>query len=550
MTRKTTALVMTFLASVGARGAAGEVVDAAAAAGAPIRPEALRAHVRFLADDLLEGRGTATRGHEIAARYVAAQLEGMGLEPAGTGGSWFQSVPLRRAELVGERSALALTAGGQARDVVAGRDYVMLPDPLREQSEVTAPVVYVGFGISAPERGHDDYAGADVRGKVVALLLGAPASFPNDERAYYSSRQLKAETAAARGAVGLLVILTPDEEKRFPFARIASMLQAGSMSWLDHQGNPDGVPQSLRGRALLSREGANTLFSGSPRSLDDAFKDAAAGKAVTALILPVEARLRTESRHSTVESPNVLGVLRGSDPILSKEYVVLSAHVDHLGIGPARDGDSVYNGAYDNASGTAGIIEIARAFTSRKNRPRRSILFAAVTAEEKGSLGAEYFTKNPTVPLKDVVVDLNMDMFVTVFPVKDIVAFGGEHSSLGTVVREAAGRLGLTVSPDPFPEQVVFIRSDHYAFVQRGIPSVMLSSGLQSADPKLDGGALFRQWMSTVYHSPRDDFEQTMDFQSAAKIAHLYFLMADQIAATEKRPTWNPGDFFGARFAR
>jgi Zn-dependent M28 family amino/carboxypeptidase len=435
------------------------------------------------------------------------------------------------------------------RELAAGRDFMLLPDALRELTEVAAPVVYVGFGITAPELGHDDYAGADVRGKVVALLLGAPASFPNDQRAYYSARQLKAETAAARGAVGLLSVLSPEEERRYPFARVAEMLEAGAMNWLDAHGRPDGVPASLRGRAVLSHEGAMALFAGSPRSLDDLFKDATAGK-TGSFPLPVEARLHTESRHATVESPNVLAILRGSDPALAKEYVVLSAHLDHLGIGPAKDGDAIYNGAYDNASGTAGILEIARAFAALPRRPRRSILFAAVTAEEKGLLGAEYFTHDPTVPIQAIVADLNLDMFLTLFPVKDVVAFGGEHSSLGAVVKEAAGRLGLEVSPDPFPEEVVFIRADHYAFVRKGIPAVTLSCGLKSADPKMDGGALFRQWIGAVYHSPKDDLAQPMDFESAAKIARLYFLMADEVADAARRPRWNPGDFFGGRFAR
>jgi Zn-dependent M28 family amino/carboxypeptidase len=522
--------------------------DPMAAALATIRREALRAHMSFLADDLLEGRGTATRGHEIAARYVAAQFEALGLEPAGTGGTWFQRVPLRHAELVTERSALALTSGGVVRELASGSDFVMLPDALRERTEVAAAVVYVGFGITAPELRHNDYAGTDVHGKVVALLLGAPASFPNDQRAYYSSRQLKAETAAARGAVGLLFILPPEEEKRFPFARLAEMLQAGSMHWLDEHGSPD-IPASLRGRAVLSREGAKALFAGAPGALDDAFKKAAAGK-TGPLSLGVEARLQTASRHATVESPNVLAVLRGSDSALAKEHVVLSAHLDHLGIGPARDGDRIYNGAYDNASGTAGILEVARAFAALPRRPRRSILFAAVTAEEKGLLGAEYFTRYPTVPIESVVADLNLDMFLTLYPVKDVVAFGGEHSSLGSVVKEAAGRLGLEVSPDPFPEEVVFIRADHYAFVKKGIPAVTLSCGLTSADPKMDGSALFRRWLATVYHSPKDDMAQPMDFDSAAKIARLYFLMADEVADAARRPTWNPGDFFGARFSR
>jgi Zn-dependent M28 family amino/carboxypeptidase len=547
--RVSATLFITLLAATAAFAPFALADDPTAVALATIRPEALRSHVAFLADDLLEGRGTATRGHEIAARYVAAQFEALGLAPAGTGGTWFQRVPLRRTELVTERSTLALTSGGVIRELAAGSDFVLLPDALREQTEVTAGVVYVGFGITAPELKHDDYAGTDVHGKLVALLLGAPASFPNDQRAYYSSRQLKADTAAAKGAVGLLFILPPEEEQRFPFARIAEMLQGGGMLWLDEHGNPDGAPASLRGRALLSREGAKALFAGTPGALDDAFKRAAAGKGGP-LALRVEARLQTTSRHATVESPNVLAVLRGSDPALAQEHVVLSAHLDHLGIGPAKDGDAIYNGAYDNASGTAGILEIARAFAAVPQRPRRSILFAAVTAEEKGLLGAEYFTHYPTVPIQGIVADLNMDMFLTLFPVKDVVAFGGEHSSLGAVVREAADRLGLELGPDPFPEEVIFIRADHYAFVKKGIPAVTLSCGLKSADPKIDGGALFRRWIGSVYHSPKDDMAQPMDFESAAKIARLYYLMADAVANAARRPSWTPGDFFGARFSR
>jgi Zn-dependent M28 family amino/carboxypeptidase len=542
-------LLASLLAAAAVSAPSVQAQDPTAAGLAAIRPEALRAHVSFLADDLLEGRGTATRGHEIAARYVAAQFEALGLEPAGTGGTWFQKVPMRRTELVPERCSLALTSGGVVRELAPGSDFILLPDALREQTDVTAGVVYVGFGISAPELKYDDYAGTDVHGKVVALLLGAPASFPNDQRAYYSSRQLKADTAVARGAVGILFIMSPEEETRFPFARVAEMLQAGTMHWLDAQGNPDGSPASLRGRALLSREGAKALFAGSPGALEEAFKKAAAGKSGP-LALRVEARLHTVTRHSTVESPNVLAVLRGSDSALAREHVVLSAHLDHLGIGQAKDGDTIYNGAFDNASGTAGIIEIARAFKALPQRPRRSILFAALTAEEKGLLGAEYFTHSPTVPIDGIVADLNMDMFLTLFPVKDVVAFGGEHSSLGSVVKDAADRLGLELSPDPFPEEVVFIRADHYAFVKKGIPAVTLSCGLKSADPKIDGGALFRRWIGTVYHSPKDDLAQPMDFESAAKIARLYFLMADAVANGARRPSWTPGDFFGTRFSR
>ena len=266
--------------------------------------------------------------------------------------------------------------------------------------------------------------------------------------------------------------------------------------------------------------------------------------------LPAKVRLRVESRHSIVDSPNVLAALPGSDPDLSKEYVVLSAHLDHLGIGVARKGDSIYNGAYDNASGVAAILEVARALSAQPQRPRRSILFAAVTGEEKGLLGAEYFARHPTVPAGSMVADLNADMFLTLFPVKDIVVFGGEHSSWGAVFGSVARRLGLEVAPDPFPEEVLFVRSDHYSFVREGIPSIMLSCGLHSADPAIDGEKVYRSWIASLYHSPQDDMSQAMDFESAAKIAELYLLAAEEVADGVARPSWTRDDFFAARFVR
>jgi Zn-dependent M28 family amino/carboxypeptidase len=526
-------------------------VDPVATAQAAIRPEALRAHVRFLADDLLEGRDTGSPGHEIAARYVAAQFEALGLEPAGNAGSYFQQVPLRLAKVVAERSSLSWSraGGGALREARLGQEALILPDLLREETEVEGEVVYAGYGIRAAERGYDDYAGIDARGKLVVVLLGSPASFSNHERAFYSSRQLKAETAVAQGAIGMIFVLPPSEEKRFPFARVADMIQAGSMAWVDAQGRPEGATEGLRGRAVLSREGASALFEGAPLTLATVFEEAEASRP-KAFALPVRARLKSASRLSSLESPNVLGILRGSDPALARETVVLSAHLDHIGIGREVEGDTIYNGAFDNASGTAGILEIARAFAALPRRPRRSILFAAVTGEEKGLLGAEYLATHPTVEGPGVVANLNMDMFVALFPARDVVAFGAEHSSLGPLAREMAGRLGLELAPDPFPEQVVFVRSDHYAFVRQGVPALMLSSGLTSADPKVDGAALFGAWIGKVYHSPQDDLSQPMDFAAAATIARLYFLIGHRVAEADGRPTWNAGDFFGGRFGR
>jgi Peptidase family M28/PA domain len=518
-----------------------------AAALEAVRPAALEAHVRFLADDLLEGRGTGTRGHEIAARYVAAQFAAAGLEPAGDGGSFFQSVPLRRADPVVAECLLELDSNGRRSPMVLGTDFVPVPSLVREQAEVRGSVVYVGFGVTAPEFGYDDYAGVDVAGKVVAMLWGAPARFPNDARAFYSSRRQKAELAARHGAIGVVSFPTPQEAKRLPFERLVERMSEPSMAWLDENGAPDGSPAGLVASAALSDSGVRALFAGASRTVESIFEAAIAGRPAS-LTLPVAVHLKATSRHTSVRSPNVVGILRGSDPELSREYVVLSAHLDHLGIGPARNGDSIYNGAYDNASGSAALMEIAQAVTRLPRRPRRSLLFAAVTAEEKGLLGAEYFASHPTVPVRSIVADLNMDMFLTLYPLRDVVAFGGEHSSLGDVVAEMAEHLGLELAPDPFPEEVIFIRSDHFPFVTKGIPAVMLSSGLKSSDPSVNGAEVFGHWLSTVYHSPQDDTSQAMNFGEAARIARLYLLIAHRVAETPQRPTWRAGDFFGARF--
>ena len=522
--------------------AAAQEVDKALEA---IRPEAIRAHMRFLADDLLEGRRTATRGYDIAARYVAARFEELGLEPAGTNGSWFQPVPMLQMTTLPEESSLTLHRGRRKVELEYGPDFLVRSST--EQANVTAPVVFAGFGVSAPELGYDDYAGLDVKGKVVAILLGSPSTFPNDQRAYYSDRSVQARNAAARGAVGLLGIYTPEREKRMPWRVALQHTHWPSVTWVDEAGQPQF---SIRlPAAALSLKGARELFDGAPSTLDEIFKAAEAGRP-PAFELPVRATLRSAGRGRKAESPNVAAVLRGSDPKLRDEYVVLSAHLDHVGVEPSGEGsDTIYNGAYDNASGIAVMLEVAKAFT-RLPAPRRSVLFLAVTGEEEGLNGSDYFARHPTVPIDRIVANTNLDMFLMLYPLRDVIAFGAEHSSLERVVKEAADRLGVEVSPDPFPEQVLFIRSDHYSFVQQGVPSIFLSTGLKSSDPAVDAKAVWGKWMQEVYHKPGDDMSQPIDFGSGVTFAKLNFLISWMVAQEEAAPSWKPGDFFGDKFGR
>jgi hypothetical protein len=514
---------------------------------AGIRPNAIRAHMRFLADDLLEGRGTGTRGYELAAKYVATAFEGLGLEPAGKGDSYFQPVPLLRTSTVGSKSVLTLTRNGKKTTLEYGKDYVN--DAVFEmESSLTAPVVFAGYGVTAPELQRDDYAGIDARGKIVALLLGSPPAFTADQKAYYSDRRVRASNAIAHGAVGLFFIRTPDFSKRMSWRMAVGRSKAPSFTWTDEAGTPR-FRRELRGRAMFSDEGAAKLFAGAPHSLAEVLEAAAASRTLS-FELPVQATLRTVTQRERTESPNVAAVLRGSDPKLRDEYIVVSAHLDHVGIGEPVNGDSIHNGAYDNASGIAVLLEMANAFTRLPAPPRRSVLFLAVTAEEMGLQGSDYFARNPTVPIDRIVANVNLDMFLMLYPLKDVVAFAAEHTSLGPTLEKAAARLGIMVSPDPIPDEVFLTRSDQYSFIQRGVPAIILSAGEQTTDPAIDAAAVSAQWRREKYHQPGDDMNQPIDFESGARFAQLNFLLTWMVAQDDKAPSWNPGDFFGEKFTR
>jgi hypothetical protein len=361
-----------------------------------IRPDAIRAHMRFLSDSLLTGRAPGTPGYEIAARYVATQLEAAGLRPAGVNGTWYQTVPLRKSVVDDGKSSLVLVTKGGEQTLVPLKDYVLFGDLNRTDTSVEAPVVFAGFGVTAKERNYDDYAGADVKGKIVVVLTNAPAKFPSTVRAYYSDFVVKTRNAVAHGAVGFMSMQMPEDEKRMAWDWIVPQIQMGNTEWLEKDGSPhNGFPE-LRCGPALSHSGAEKLFAGAGKTLDQLFNAARAGQPQS-LPLPVTARVHALASHTTTDSPNIIGEVQGSDPALRNQYVVYTAHVDHLGICPAVNGDNVCHGALDNASGTASLLEIARVFAILPKAPRRSILFVFVTGEEMGLLGSDYFASFPTV---------------------------------------------------------------------------------------------------------------------------------------------------------
>lgn len=513
-----------------------------------IKGDLIRQHMSALADDALEGRGLGTAGYESALRYVETTLKSFGVEPAGEGGGFRQRVPLRNSSVVEDASSMKVTSRAGTRTLAYGVDYLLGGDHLRAQVTIDdAPVAFVGYGVSAPALGYDDYATAgSVEGKVVAYLSGAPPSLPSNERAYFSSGAVKDAEAVKRGAIGTVSFTSPDDP-RFRWDVSVATSKQGSFAWVDAQGQPSRGDPALRGSASLNHSGAAALFAGAPTPLAEVFAAASASRP-QAFDLATHLSLATSTTHRDIESANLVGRVAGSDPQLQAEHVVYVAHVDHFGRGVAMNGDDIYNGAHDNASGVAIVLEIAHASTTLPTRPRRSALFLFVTAEERGLLGSDYFARHPTVPRDSLVADLALDMPFLFHPLLDIVPYGAQHSTLLGPVTRAAQHLGIALAEDPIPEQVLFIRSDHYSFVRQGIPSLFLKSGFKTGDAALDGAKINATYRRDVYHKPNDDMTQAFDFEAGAAHARLNFLTGWLVAQEPARPAWNPDDFFGKVF--
>lgn len=516
---------------------------------AEIDREGIESHLRYLADDALLGRMTGTPEYDEAAAYVARHFEAIGLEPGGDDG-WYQQVPMLANRIDVHSASVVYHQDTGDAGLEWQEDFVMGGDTVRPETEIRAEVVFVGFGIHAPDLGYSDYDDVDVRGKVVALFGGAPDTFPHNERAFYSSRLTKAEEAVARGAVGTIQLRSRVDQRRYSWKRISE--NAGvrpGMSWVNLSGDAANYFPELEGAALLNVPAADDLFTGAPISFEDALDAADAGRSLSTP-LGVEVTLARTTRHESITSPNVLGILRGSDPELADEYVVYSAHLDHVGTGVPVDGDTIYNGMYDNAMGVSLLIEAARAFKAMPEPPRRSIVFIALTGEERGLVGSDYYAHYPTVPSDALIANVNLDMPLLLYPLADVIAFGSEHSSLEGVIAEVVVHEDFVLAPDPVPEEVLFIRSDQYSFVKQGVPSVFLVPGFTSTDPDINGGALFSEHLKTHYHQPSDDLGRPIDWDSAVRFARANVRIGYAVAAEDERPTWNEGDFFGEKFGR
>lgn len=499
----------------------------------------IKAHVTFLADDLLQGREAGTPGFDIAAAYVASQLAQMGVKPGAADGSYFQRVPMTAARSA-DQGKLVLTSKAGATPLTFGVDYLPGRNPLAATTHVSAPLVFVGYGVRNGSR--DDYSGLDVKGKIVVALSGAPRTFQTEERAYYGSTRTKRLAAEAKGAVGFISVMTPSDEKRRPFADSARQWRNWGMAWRAPSGEVFSPAGSTPDLGTISVAGAAKLFAGARQSYGAVVAAAETGVPPRfALPVGLNATINTELKN--VESANVVGRIDGADPKLKDEVVVLSAHLDHIGVTPPVNGDAINNGALDNAGGVATTLEVARAFTQGQP-PRRTLLFLLNTAEEKGLVGADYFARNPPTTLP-IVANINLDMPVLTYDFVDVVAFGADRSTLGPAVQKAATRMGLKLSPDPMPEEGLFTRSDHYRFVEQGVPSVFLMTGFENG-----GREAFTSFLKEHYHKPSDDLALPINYAAGAKFAAINYEIAREVADDDARPAWNRGDFFGTLFGK
>ncbi len=500
----------------------------------------IRADVEFLASDLLEGRDTGSRGHEIAASYVASRFHALGLKPGGERGGWYQQVPFRRATNA-TPPVVSLAAANARTSLVSGTDVAVRPSLVEKQRRFEAAAVFVGHGLVDPRLGLDDYAGLDARGKIVVALSGTPKGLPSDVAAHLGST--KDELAAQRGAVGYLEL--PSDGPGARWNSVGAIASRPMIDWVDAQGVTGAGAAARLTRIAVSEAIAARLFNSSRAGFASLRREGKGSKRVRGFDLPGRLAIQAASEWTQFTSPEVIGLLPGSDPALAAEHVVLTGHLDHIGITKdAKPGeDAINNGAMDNASGIATMLEAARAFIASGKPPRRSVLFIAHTGEEKGLLGADYFAAHPTVPIGRIVGLVNLDMPLLLYDFRDVIAFGAEHSTLANAVAEAGKSMGVASTADPMPQESLFVRSDHYRFVTRGVPSVFLMTGYANGgEPK------WKSFLAGVYHSPKDDLSQAIDWNAAGRFGELNYRIARTLADADQRPMWYRGSYFGETF--
>jgi len=520
----------------------------------PISESTVRAHIKFLADDLLEGRGTGARGGEIAANYIAAQLEALGLKGAGKQGSFMQPVSL--VGVKADPATKLIVSGSEGSETFNfADDFVAFTGAQTAKVDVDADLVFVGYGISAPEQKWNDYKGdaGDYRGKILVMLVNDPPATPEEPNlfggralTYYGRWTYKYEEAARRGAAGALLLHT-EESAGYPW----SVVRTSNGSWrFDIARTDDDQTPFLKIRSWMTDESARHMMKLAGLDLTD-LRRRAASRDFVPVKLNLNGAIHLNSEVQRLTAPNVTGILPGRDAKLRSEYVVYSAHWDHLGVGaPNKSGDTIYNGAVDNASGVASVIAIAEAFSKlpAAQKPRRSILLLFPTAEEQGLFGTEWYTKHPLVPIAKTAANINLDSMNVLGPTRDLVPLGAERSTLRTVVEAVAKERSMVITPDPRPEQGSFYRSDHFPFARAGVPSISLKVGDDFVGrPQGWGEQQFKAYNTAHYHQPSDEYRDSWDFKGILQEAEIALAIGQRVADMEQMPRFNPEDEFARK---
>lgn len=506
-----------------------------------ISADRIRADVARLASDRMEGRGPGTRGEEFATAFLAGEFKKAGLTPLGKNGTYFQPVPLVRV-VTSPKATLQAVKGGNALDIAPGDGFAGTSQTQKELEEFDAEAVFAGHGITAPEFDWDDYKGMDVKGKVVVCFTNEPPSddpkfFGGKALTYYGRWTYKFEEAARRGAKACFIIHTR-ETAGYPYSVVRTL--EGAQLALD-AGQP-----ALAFAGWLSREAGEKLLGLAGRTVDGALKEADT-KGFKAYSLGLNLKGHFPTQVQKFVSNNVVGMVPGSDKDLKDEAVIFTAHWDHLGVGRPVFGDTIYNGAADNATGCALLLELARAWSAQSPRPKRSAIFLAVTAEEKGLLGSKYYTQDPLVPLGKTALNLNFDMILPLGVPESVVVTGAERTTAWPVVQAAARKNKLEIEEDQRAHLGIFYRSDHFSMARAGVPAFSVAPGMKiQGKPKDFASKAYKEFNDNVYHSPQDEFRADWDFAGFVVLARFTLDVAREVANADRLPTWNPGDEFRA----
>ncbi len=507
----------------------------------------IKAHVTYLSDDKLKGRLPGKEGYQMAVDYAIKQYKEMGLKPAGEKGTYTQKVLLRKSKLVRETAKFTLTLpDGKKQELTLGNDLSIYPHPERKSVDFNAPLVFVGGGFDAPQINLQDYKNINVKGKIVVVLRKIPENLPANVKLHLGYPATLQEFAVKNGAIGILVCNYTTSMVQFK-AAANNMVSNGVSASVTAPGKRASSASVLGGKIQIaggiSVPALQALMRAEKNMLDSTWQQLEKGKFVSkALKSTISGHY--ESKFEDIVSYNVVAKLEGSDAKLKKEYIVHSAHLDHLGIGKPINGDSIYNGAHDNASGVACALEIARMYATINQKPKRSLLFLLVTAEEMGLLGSGYFAAFPTVTKKQIVADINTDMPTLLAPLESVAPLGAEHSSLQKVVEQAASLAKLEVEPDPDPSEGRFVRSDQYNFVKAGIPALHVKYGYRFSNPSLNLAEKVKKWREAHYHKPTDEITNGFVWSASKKYVQVNFLISYIISQNLTKPTWNKGDFF------